>query len=90
MKEERMVYFVRLHLRQSLLPYWQAGKYRGDTLGIFGLNKKERKRNNKFAEPSDYCEIAGGRGISLSVGPTLTVLKQGERKSCLYNLNPKL
>lgn len=70
-----MTYFVRLDLQQSLRHYWQAGKYRGDTSGIWGLNKKEKKGNYNFAEPTDYGEIAGGRGISLSAGPTLRVLK---------------
>ena len=38
-----MTYFVRLDLQQSLRPYWQAGKYRGDTSGIWGLNEKKKK-----------------------------------------------
>lgn len=76
-----MTHFVRLDLQQSLHPDWQAGKYRGDTSGIWGLNEKEEKGNYNFAEPTDYGEIAEGRGISLSEGPTLRVLKQAERKA---------
>ena len=75
-----MTYFVRLDLQQSLRPYWQAGKYRGDTSGIWGLNEK-KKKGIITAEPTDYGEIAGGREISLSAGPTFRVLKQAERKA---------
>lgn len=36
-----MTYFVRLDLQQSLRHYWQAGKYRGDTSGIWGFQIAE-------------------------------------------------